>query len=353
MTISPLPTRDLLGVYRDPRLASPSNYWRNLCFNGTPHVSTRQEIIFEKIQARRRVAPFVLPANTGKPIFTREGSTADLFKPAYIKMKDPVLPSEQFDRQPGDLFTDMPLTPAQNWDKSVADVLAFHRDAVDRRWEWMAAQASLYGQVTVDYDNGPSVIVDFARAAGQTVVKSSGTYWDVDYDILGDIQTWADIMTVAEFGGIPNRLTIGSAVWAVMRKNKGIIDEMNVQRRGNTQTNIQTGIVLAGSVNDNVRFVGTVGAGIDVYVYSDFYQDASGNQVPYMDTRDAVLTTSDVGGVPAFGAIVDIAALLVPMPVFPKMFPENDPSAMMIMTQSAPLFIPVYPNRTFRARVLA
>ena len=42
-----------------------------------------------------------------------------------------------------------------------------------------------------------------------------------------------------------------------------------------------------------------------------------------------------------------------PLPVFPKMWDEDDPSATILMTQSAPLMVPVNPNNTLRARVLA
>jgi hypothetical protein len=299
------------------------------------------------------IAPFVRPTDTGKPTWTRQGSEAKMFKPAYIKPKDMVNPSEQFDRQPGDLFTDVPRTPQQNFDAEVAAIMAHHRDIIDRRWEWLAAQASIYGEVTVEYEDGTSVVVDFGRAAGHDVVKTSGNFWgDSGISILDDIQAWADTMTVADFGGIPNRLTVGGDVWKVMRKDDELLAEMDLTRRGNLETNIKTGLVLAESRDSNVRFVGTVGAGIDIYVYSDFYQNASGTQVPFMSPKDIVLTTPDVGGIPAFGAIADEDASLQPLPVFPKMWPEKDPSGMWIMTQSAPLFIPVYPNRTFRARVV-
>jgi hypothetical protein len=37
--------------------------------------------------------------------------------------------------------------------------------------------------------------------------------------------------------------------------------------------------------------------------------------------------------------------------MFPKMWRENDPSAEFVMTQSAPLMVPLRPNSTFRIRV--
>ena len=90
-----------------------------------------------------------------------------------------------------------------------------------------------------------------------------------------------------------------------------------------------------------------------MYVYSDYYQDEAGNAVPFMSSKDIVLTGPNVMGVRAFGAIMDAKAGLRALPKFPKMWEEEDPSAVMVMTQSAPLMIPVNPNNTLKATVLA
>jgi len=342
MAIAPLPTRDLLGVFKDNRLATVSNYWRTVGGLAV-HQSTRPEIIFEKITSSRRIAPHVLPANTGKPTLVKQGSAAQMFSPGYIKAKDPVLPGEQFSRQPGDLFTDVPRTPQANFDMAVADVVAYHRQIIERRWEYMAAKAVITGTVDVEYVDSPKVTVDFGRAAGHTIDATASQWAAADTDLLENIESWADTMATADFGGIANRLTVSPEVWAVMRKNTGIINEMSTQRRGNTETNIRTGITVI-DPNNMTKYVGTVGAGIDVYVTADFYQNNAGSQVKYLPAKSAVLTAPGIDAVMAFGAIVDADANLQASPVFMKMWKENDPSAMFIMSQSAPLYIPVNPN---------
>lgn len=355
MTIEVLPSRALLGVFRDERLAAPSNYWRPLGgFDSNFFFSTLPEIIFEQIETERKVAPFVLPTNTGRPTYKRLGSTAKSFRPAYIKPKDPVTPWEQTSRRSGDLFTDTPNTPQQNYDLEVADILRHHREIIDRRWEWLAAQAMIYGQVTIEYEDGPSVLVDFGRAATNTVVKTTDL-WSPTYDILKDIEEYCDIMRDASFGGIPNRLTMGTEVWRQVRKNEGLLELMDLTMRG-SNVDIERGLVQRQSREENVFFVGRIGAGrgtpLELWVYADFYQDNAGTQVPFMNSRDIVLTAPNVGGVSAFGAIMDIEAGIRSQAVFNKMWLEKDPSAAFIMSQSAPLLIPVNPNRTLRARVV-
>ena len=58
-------------------------------------------------------------------------------------------------------------------------------------------------------------------------------------------------------------------------------------------------------------------------------------------------------GVRCFGAILDEKAGFNAMAVFPKMWSQQDPSATYVMTQSAPLTVPVNPNNSLTAQVLA
>lgn len=358
MAITIYTPRQLLGVYYDDRLDAKSTYWGELGgYLSNIQVSTVQDIVFEKIVGRRRIAPMVQPTSQGKPIYNRRGSEAKLFRPSYSKPKDAVMASDSFSRLAGDMLSVEPRTPDQNFKASVADIMQFHRETIERRWEWLCAQATIYGAVTIDYEDGPSQFVDFGRDPSLTVIKTSN-YWTTSYDIIGDLQLWCDAMQVAAFGGIPNRLTVGADVWAQMRGNTKLLDLMDLQKR-NSDVDTSRGLVLPGSRNDNTRFVGTIGAGkagagsLDVFVYTDFYENDAGVQVKYMNQKDIVLTAPGVEGVMAFGAIMDHKAELAAVPVFPKMWEQEDPSGVFIMTQSAPLAIPVMPNRTFRARVLA
>ena len=72
-----------------------------------------------------------------------------------------------------------------------------------------------------------------------------------------------------------------------------------------------------------------------------------------MDPRDALFVSPAVEGIQAFGAILDSAANLEVADVFSKMWDQPDPSARFIMSQSAPLMIPVNPNCTAKVRVVA
>ena len=122
---------------------------------------------------------------------------------------------------------------------------------------------------------------------------------------------------------------------------------MSLQRRG-TDVNIRTGILEG----DRVEYLGNLSPTLEVYIYNEVYQDPILGEIPYMEDGDVLLSGPGVDGYQCFGAILDKAAELKPMRVFPKMWDEQDPSVTQIMTQSAPLMVPLNPNCTVKATVL-
>jgi hypothetical protein len=342
-------TATLLGTMR--QLEPVQNYWLDLCFPRT--ITFDDEYIdFSKIEDRRVIAPLVVPTAQGKPIYS---AAEKLFrvKPAYVKPKDPVSAARMLPRAGGlgELLNATPMTPQQRYNAIVADILRVHSNAIMRRWEWMAAEAIITGAVTLEGDAYPRTVIDFERAAGHTITLGNSLRWgDSGVSIMGNIETWRKTIRDASFGGPTNRLTIGSDVWAVMKADDEVLNAMKVdQRIYNNGMNLNLGI----REGLDAEYVGNLSGTLQVWVYSDYYQDTTGANVSFMNSKDIVLTGPNVMGAKCFGAILDKAANLAPMPMFPKMWDEDDPSVTHVMTQSAPLMVPVNPNNTFKARVLA
>jgi hypothetical protein len=341
-------TATLLGTMR--QLQPPSNYWLNLCF---PNIVTSEDeyIDFAKLDSRRKLAPLVVPTAQGKPIYTAAERVYRV-KPAYVKPKDPVSASRVIKKAAGfgELLGTVNASPQARYNAIVADILATHRSAIERRWEWLAAQAVLNGSVTLEDDAYPKVLVDFERNAGHTITLGAGARWgDAGVSILNMIEGWRKMVRDAKFGGVTNRLTVGSAAWEIMRQDAEIKELLKVDYRpfnGGIDMNLGLREGL------DVELVGKFGS-VEIWVYSDWYEDYSGTTVPFMDPRDVVLTGPNVNGIRAFGAIQDKNAQFAPLPIFPKMWDENDPSATFILSQSAPLMVPLNPNNTLRARVIA
>lgn len=348
---------DLYAVMYDERQEVETSHWLDMFFPNS-YFSTQEEILFDKIATTRKIAPFMLPNESGKPIYRREGERLASFKPAYTKPKDALRPTEMLQRQPGELVRQNLLSPQARWDGEIVRITQYHRKAIHRLWDYMGAKSILDGKITINYqrDAGapyPSVIVDFGRAAGHTITLGSGARWgDSGVSIFGYIQTWMDLMSGAEFGGAPNKLILGSAAYVPFRSDPEIKALMDKNFRGSDDVNINRGLIRK-DVMQPFTHIGTLGAGLEVWLYTGSFQNNDGSFTQVMDPRDIVMTAPGIEGVKAFGAILDSDAQLQSMDIFTKMFKENDPPATFIMSQSAPLMIPVNPNRSLRARVVA
>lgn len=341
-------TATLLGVMRE--VEPPSNYW--LQFFPNQINFTDEYIDFSMISESRQIAPLVVPTAQGKPIYAA-AEKATRVKPAYVKPKDAVTATRVIKRAAGfgELATGAtPMTPAQRYNAIVADILSQHRKAIERRWEWLASQAIQFGSVTLESDDYPKTVVDFERDADNTDVLTGGARWgQTGVSILRYIESAKAITRKARFGGVSNRLTVGVDVWDVMREDDEIREMLGQDLRlNNGGVNLNLGI----REGLDVEFVGKLSGTTEVVVYSDYYEDTDGSVVDFMHPSDIVLTGPSIGGVRAFGAIQDKKAGMAALEMFPKMWDEEDPSVTFVMTQSAPLMVPVNVNATFRARVI-
>lgn len=346
-------TSVLYGVLaNDEQMRPPSRYWLDLCF---PEVVqfTEEEIDFAKLGSDRKLAPLVVPTAQGVPIYSN-AERVSRFRPAYVKPKDAVNASRvirkvagQGELAPGAANK----SPMQRYNELVADILRQHRYAIERRWEWLAAQAIINGKVVLKDDNYPETTVDFERDGGHDIVLGGNDVWShADSDPLRDIENFKTMARRAPYGGPLNRITLGAKAWDALRGNKAVRDLLKTDyapaQKGGLNLNL--------GVNDGleVEWVGRINGTTDVFVYSDWYTVGS-SVMPFMDERDMVMTGPNVRGVRAFGAIQDVGASFQALAMFPKMWPEQDPSATFIMTQSAPLMVPLNPNNTVRVRVVA
>lgn len=341
----------LLGVFwADDYMEPPENYWLRTFFGSTITFDT-EEVDFSKITDIRKLAPLVVPTAQGTPIYSAAERLVTV-APAYVKAKDTVSATRMVRRQAGlgELGRNRRvLSPAQRYQLLVADIVRQHRFAVERRWEWMASKAVLDGKVTLKDDRYPERIVDFQRAGAHTVTLGAGSRWgDAGVSIIDSLTAWRKIVRDAKFGGVTNRLTVGSDAWEVMRADPEVREFLNINYRLGANINLKLG-PLEGL---EVEFVGNIES-LQIYVYSDYYQEADGSVVPYMSPKDVLLSAPSVNGVACFGAIQDKRAGLNAIPVFMKMWDEEDPSGTMILTQSAPLMVPINPNATLKATVVA
>lgn len=365
MTLTLWTQRDLMEIRRDMRLERPTDFWRKTFFAGSPHFSRQKEIQFGEITGTRAMAPFALPSSLGKPIVKERGAALQSFAPGYIKLLDAVRPEDAVTVTPEEILTGMQLSIDQRFDLRTAEVSRQHLTAVYRTWDWMCARAVIDGKVTIKYlpEQGmpyPEVTIDFGRDPNHTVAFGSGVDWSsTSADIYGDVQSWLDIARKSKFGGNLNRMLVGSNVAPVFQTNKSVLEKLDSQVRGGEGTSFTRGLQYYSEDANLPTYIGTLGGNggsLEVWTYSDQQMDDAGNLIEVLDPNDVVLTSPGVEGLMAFGAIYDLqqigAGSGAATDVFQKQYEQPNPSQLNLLTQSAPLPIPRYPNRTFKATVL-
>lgn len=350
-------TSTLLGVFRDSK---PETWYFGPWFPNQMR-STDEWIDFEKLPIRdRKLAPFVKPLGRGKGT-TSDKVDAYRFKPANLVEEDAVDPLRPLTMQPGidrSMLHPTPLSPLQRLGLIKAQMLQEMQTRIERRWEWMRAKAIIDGKVTCVYQDGTSVEVDFKRAAGHTEALLSGSRWgDSGVSILGHIETILETCLDAPFGGLISRVTTSSKVAKIIRSDAEVMKHMDLNIRNNAHT-VDRGLFPGQKIYKfgELSLAGGSGHIIELWVNDETYTNDAGTATRYVGVNDAVFTASaqEVNGYECFGMIVDKDAAYQALPMFPKNFETGERVKVENMSvESAPLFVPINPNATFKSTVTA
>lgn len=354
-------TRKSLGVMRATK---PENWYFQQFFTNELRSDT-EYVDFEKLPImKRKLAPFVLPLARGRGIW-EDSQRSYRFKPAYSIVEETIDPLMPLSFQPGmgeSIFDMNKMTPMQRLDLIRASMLAEADKAVERRWEWMRARAIIDAGYTVVGPDYPAVTLSFGRDAGQTIVLGAGSrFGDSGVSIVSFFQTVVDLMNNAEFGGIPERATMGGAVATVLRADAEVLKHMDLFLAGGTIV-VDRGLVAGAPGGGKVykfgemRIGGASGAKIELWVNDETYIDDTGTTQRYLGSNQISFTASpdSIMGYQAFGRIIDADAEYQALPKFPKSFWVGDDTKVEHFSiKSSPLMVPINPNATATATVLA
>ena len=178
------------------------------------------------------------------------------------------------------------------------------------------------------------------------IARSDGNYnmanWtgvDTEYYVeVPRTQVWRvpriKIYTLDAVGVGVSDMIVDTITWGYLRKNTGIKELLDIRHGGMEDLN------LAPEVGAKTYFKGMLG-NIRVWVYNDTYVDENDVAQKFIPDNSCILIANGdkgLAGYQAFGAIQDFDAL-APMPIFTKMYKENDPSGMCVLSQSAGIVI--------------
>jgi hypothetical protein len=349
MAVSLYSTQELLEVQQ--RLQNlPDGFWRNRYTRVI--TSDREEILFEVADRdNRKLAPFVAPNVQGR-VMRGQGYEARTFRPAYVKPKHIVDPTKAIPRMMGEPIMGG-MSMAARFDAVVANNMRLELESIQRRWDWMAARATIDGFVLVEGDDYPSTLVDFGRDPNLTIQLTGTTVWSAT-GTANPLQDLADANDAAfALGNAPiTDLVFGITAYANFIKNADVKELLSTMTRASNSSFATIPLIQ----NENYQSMGYIdspgGGRFNLWRYSNWYSAVSSSGAltveQFLDPTYVVGLGPGLDGTALFGAIMDYdAGFQAEATVFPKMWTEKDPSVVYTMSQSAPLFAPLNPNNSF------
>jgi len=294
------------------------------------------------IKGKRKLAPFVSPLMQGK-IVERAGYESRSIKPPYVKPKMVTTAADILKRQPGEIIYQGNMDPATRAQQQLGKDLLYLRDQVTRREEWMAAQALTTGKVLAKGE-GIDLLIDFLMSATHKITLVDEALWsNAGSDPVANIATWRDLL--AEDSGLPgDTLLLGSDA------RQAFVGNANVQKKMD-KTKIALGQIDLKALPNGLIYYGNVEL-VDIYGYNEWYvDDDSGLSTPMIPANMAVMGSTKARCERLYGAIQDLKAIAA-VDVFPKSWEEEDPSARMLLLQSAPVPAPLQIDAFLNAEVL-
>lgn len=324
-------TMTLLGMVS--AIDRPRPFILDLFFGSTVEFDS-EEIMFDKLNSSRRIAPYVSPLVAGKAQ-TLRGSKAQSFKPAYVKPKAAVNPGAALKRRPGEVIGG-DMSPAERFDRILTQELEDQELQIVRREELMAIEILRTGKLVVESADFPKMEIDFGRATNQTVSLSGATRWGQSgVKPFENIKAWAGTVHDAA-GAHPNLVIMGPGA-----ANKFLADEAlqkALDNRRQSSGSMDFLGAVTGAPGVEAVYLGSTGQ-FEFWQYQQRYVDDAGSLQSMFPTEGVLMASTGVEGYRCYGAIKDVNVLQA-RARFPKMWEEHDPSVMMLMTQSAPLPIP-------------
>lgn len=334
-------TDELVGVVRD--LKRPQTFLTRTFFPAV--VRSESKFVHVDVQkGKRRMAPFVSPRAQGKVVETVKHQTNSI-EPAYIKDKRAYDPESAISvRTIGEALTGS-ISPQQREAQWIAATLVDQQEMLDRRLEWMASEILRNGSVTITGEGFDDIVVDYLRAANQTVALAGVSRWgESGIDPLTDLKVWS-LRAQKASGAAIDRWIMEPDAFDIFTADQRVKDLLDT-RRGSTAT-----LESAPPGRAEAAFQGRIG-NWEFFTYQDWYEDpATSLDTDLLPQYSVIGGSSAIEGRQHYGAIRDKKAGYMALPFFPKMWEEEDPSETYLMAQSAPILAPGRPDASFGATV--
>jgi len=324
---------DMITLQEVLEITFVPNMWLwDTFFPNQPPSQTRF-IQMDKQKWSRRLAVFVSPLLQGHPV-KQQQYTTDVLETPYIKEKTVTNAFNLLKRPKGVHPFQQARSPRMQAMEQLAEDTAMLKNRVFRTIEQMCANVLLDGTldlqglgIDLQYDYRlPSDNV-FTVANGKIPVAWSNT----TSDIFGDIENAADLVR-KNTGAIADITILGRNLLPFFRTNADVKELLDNRR-------IISGEFQNSIISKGVHYLGNI-AEMDIYVYSEYFEDESGTIVDIWDADKSIVTSRSLLAGVEYGAIEDLEfAGQMAIDMFLKSWLEQDPSVQILLNQASPLAV--------------
>ena len=251
------------------------NPWIRDTFFGNVVAFETEEILFDKLGRRKKIAPFVSPNVPGKEREQRS-RTVRAYKPPYVKPKSGLNPSDAIARRVGEGYGGT-MSVLDRYDQMVLQTLADHENEITGREELMCVDALKTGQV-VAVGDGINDTISYGRDAALTDALATSARWgESGVKPLASIRAWGRLIG-EKSGGVARKVVMGYGAAELFLADSDVREILDNRRSGDAN-----GVGMAGAATggegDVVRLIGQID-GVEYYEYLQTYETDAGSSAP-------------------------------------------------------------------------
>ena len=303
---------------------------------------TTSTVPVAELETESDIAPLVAPQIPGKPFDRTTAIQVQHLNPAYLKPKNQITPATAWDtallarlRDSNIISTGSnQLSTSEQYVIAQIETMKRNHDAIDNRKILMAAELVTTGQIILESDDYTKNVVSYGRDASLAFTPANA--WDqVGATPVEDIDTMAQRMLDEDGGEAKMILTTGK-VWSVLEKNADFKAKFVAPYAG-----ISVPYRPELNASRSAKFKGYLGD-IEIWTYDATYKNKG--QTKRFIPQDYFALIADNNGYVTQCKIENIHANGLALEYFDRQWYEEDPSGIMLLTESAPLVVPSNKN---------
>lgn len=303
---------------------------------------TMTKVPIAELDIKSDIAPLIASIYEGQAFDPSTAVQVDFVQPAYLKPKNQVRPAESWDTALVARLRDAGVINSGTNQLSQQDLYMIaqietmkrNRDSIDNFKILMAAEYLTTGKIVLESDKYKKNVVSFGR--DQAMIFTPTTPWDqAGAKPVTDMETMLQLM-IDHFAGSPKRILTTGKVWGYLSKNAEFKERFVAPYAG-----ISVPYTPTLNVSDAPQFKGYID-GIEIWTYDATYRTKDG--IKRLIPADFFAFISDDQGFVTQCRIENIKANGIATDYFDDQWYNNDPSAIMLMSESAPLIVPSNKN---------